>query len=600
MSRRISGVLSLLVLLAVLVSGCAGGGSSEPYAVSGRVVDTEGNGVEGVLLQFSGGQNGSATTDEDGIWQETLRGTTTITPGKVGWAFEPPKRIVKGPAENVDFLARPSQASSFADITIVDNFGYQYGGGHYPGGVIRPVTFIADGTVQVRAHEVFQEYPGGSGLYGVLHASSEVVISPEINGEQIAEQQIRGEGVVEFSFDQATSLYVSGTGAEVHLYAFPIPFYSWDNHVRDKMQLPVEYVTETLRGRYNGFIVAQAPHTFVFQEDIPFEDTVHKHACPLKPLDPEYSRYHSDVLPSVPSVHFLSDLPLVIQCSAPTIEDYGEEWIYSAQMTQRQYHHSYELWAISDDTSSPLQIVRQVLDRAAEHAEQNYLPPSIEIDKMMIYVLSGEIAEEMGSSRVTSDYAYEDFGFANIAAMILDPALSTPQLIDLLCWAYAQTLSFNCYAAGPLVPYTWFHRGITLRFSAEILESFGYSVPPLPPVSEEGYKYVDDMEKYLYVDWTDPHGKDLSEIAIVIDDNEIGRNFMAYLQEVYGDDALKDYLGAIAPVIRDEVIQTRYYGGVWYKHNITCWDTLKEVTSQDVFKNFKDWYDRRHGHGHAH
>lgn len=97
MSRRISGVLSLLVLLAVLVSGCAGGGSSEPYAVSGRVVDTEGNGVEGVLLQFSGGQNGSATTDEDGIWQETLRGTTTITPGKVGWAFEPPKRTVKGP-----------------------------------------------------------------------------------------------------------------------------------------------------------------------------------------------------------------------------------------------------------------------------------------------------------------------------------------------------------------------------------------------------------------------------------------------------------------------------------------------------------------------
>ena len=26
---------------------------------------------------------------------------------------------------------------------------------------------------------------------------------------------------------------------------------------------------------------------------------------------------------------------------------------------------------------------------------------------------------------------------------------------------------------------------------------------------------------------------------------------------------------------------------VCYKHNITCWDTLKEVTSQDVFKNSK-------------
>ena len=86
MSRRISGVLSLLVLLAVLVSGCAGGGSSEPYAVSGRVVDTEGNGVEGVLLQFSGGR--TAVLPQTRRHLAGPSGAHDHHSRQVGWAFD--------------------------------------------------------------------------------------------------------------------------------------------------------------------------------------------------------------------------------------------------------------------------------------------------------------------------------------------------------------------------------------------------------------------------------------------------------------------------------------------------------------------------------
>ena len=156
---------------------------------------------------------------------------------------------------------------------------------------------------------------------------------------------------------------------------------------------------------------------------------------------------------------------------------------------------------------------------------------------MMIYVLSEEIAEKWDLLKVTS--AYEDFSFANIAAMILDPALSTcshrSSLLG-LCRTLLQLLR-----PGPLVPYTWFpgnHSPLQRRDPGILRIQRASTLPFLRRLQ------VWTMKIPLRC-WTDPRQGPV-EIAIVIDDNEIGRNFMAYLQEVYGDDALKDYLGAIA------------------------------------------------------
>lgn len=78
-----------------------------------------------------------------------------------------------------------------------------------------------------------------------------------------------------------------------------------------------------------------------------------------------------------------------------------------------------------------------------------------------------------------------------------------------------------------------------------------------------GYKYVADMEKHLYVDWSNWQGGNIEESAICVDDYEIGLNFMVYLKEVYGDDVLKRYFAAIAPKMLEQVMSYGIYGAVW-------------------------------------
>ncbi len=104
-------VISLVLVLGIFVGGCeffdfldAVLEIEEPYNVSGEVLDQSGDGLEGVILSFSGGF-GTTTTDEDGWWGKTdLSGTVTITPAKDNWTFDPPHEVVDGEAYNVNFV----------------------------------------------------------------------------------------------------------------------------------------------------------------------------------------------------------------------------------------------------------------------------------------------------------------------------------------------------------------------------------------------------------------------------------------------------------------------------------------------------------------
>ena len=89
-------ILTALVLVALILIGCTGGGGSTPqtYFVYGKVTDGDGNGIPGVLLHFSSGF-GVAETDEDGKWSKGgLHGSVEITLEKDGWFFEP-KTVTK-------------------------------------------------------------------------------------------------------------------------------------------------------------------------------------------------------------------------------------------------------------------------------------------------------------------------------------------------------------------------------------------------------------------------------------------------------------------------------------------------------------------------
>jgi len=91
------------VFLAFIFAGCDGV-EPETYFVSGQVLDNKGVGIEGVMLNFSGGF-GTAETDENGKWSKPgLEGTVTITPVKEGWTFEPENLEVSAEAVDVDFV----------------------------------------------------------------------------------------------------------------------------------------------------------------------------------------------------------------------------------------------------------------------------------------------------------------------------------------------------------------------------------------------------------------------------------------------------------------------------------------------------------------
>lgn len=74
-----------------------------PYAVSGRVTDGLGNGVQGVTISFTGGF-GSVVTDASGNWSQSgLTAAATVTPSKQGWTFSPSSKSVSGAASDVSF-----------------------------------------------------------------------------------------------------------------------------------------------------------------------------------------------------------------------------------------------------------------------------------------------------------------------------------------------------------------------------------------------------------------------------------------------------------------------------------------------------------------
>ncbi len=74
------------------------------YAVSGIVLDADGNGLEGVTISFSE-DFGTVTTDVDGNWsKEGLFGTVTVTPTNVDWVFDPESIEVTEARDGIDFI----------------------------------------------------------------------------------------------------------------------------------------------------------------------------------------------------------------------------------------------------------------------------------------------------------------------------------------------------------------------------------------------------------------------------------------------------------------------------------------------------------------
>lgn len=101
MKRHITRLGFIVLLIAALaLAGCTIWGFGQ-YRVSGKVVDAQGNGIPGVILDFGAGF-GTAQTDDSGQWVKTsLKGEVTITPILEGWVFE--AKTVKKAGSDINF-----------------------------------------------------------------------------------------------------------------------------------------------------------------------------------------------------------------------------------------------------------------------------------------------------------------------------------------------------------------------------------------------------------------------------------------------------------------------------------------------------------------
>ena len=117
--RSFASLFVVVVAISLVLSGCFGGGSggdSTPYAASGRITDVQGNGVSGITVSFSGGTSSSTTTDAEGKWQASLKGTVKVEPW--GYQFEPPSKTVTASSSKADFVLVGNIETVIEQITV--------------------------------------------------------------------------------------------------------------------------------------------------------------------------------------------------------------------------------------------------------------------------------------------------------------------------------------------------------------------------------------------------------------------------------------------------------------------------------------------------
>jgi hypothetical protein len=103
--RKIGCSIIALMVLALSLTGCiGGGGGSKAYTASGKVVDGNGDGIDGVKILVTGGKSTTTVTTNGGKYALTgLTGICTLTPSLEGYTFEPNNREISKASTKVEF-----------------------------------------------------------------------------------------------------------------------------------------------------------------------------------------------------------------------------------------------------------------------------------------------------------------------------------------------------------------------------------------------------------------------------------------------------------------------------------------------------------------
>lgn len=118
MKRTRVGIL-LLVLGLVFATGCFGFLKKE-YTISGVVVDTDDDPIEGVEIVITGDTSAETETDAEGKWSAKVKGKVTVTPAHEDYEFEPKEVEVEKASSGVNFVGTHLALYSISGV-VVDN-----------------------------------------------------------------------------------------------------------------------------------------------------------------------------------------------------------------------------------------------------------------------------------------------------------------------------------------------------------------------------------------------------------------------------------------------------------------------------------------------
>jgi len=95
-----------------------------PYNIGGRITDSEGNLIEGVILEITGDANLTiAEFQENGDWEAEVKGNITVTPVHPEYNFEPTEYDVNQANPALDFVGTYLEPYTISG-QILNEFGY--------------------------------------------------------------------------------------------------------------------------------------------------------------------------------------------------------------------------------------------------------------------------------------------------------------------------------------------------------------------------------------------------------------------------------------------------------------------------------------------
>jgi hypothetical protein len=181
MRKTQSAIGAGLLLIALLISGCGGGGNTPSYSASGRVIDKNGDAMSGATVLFNG--IAGATSDALGQWNKAnLTGNVTVTVQKEGYIFFRTAsdgngfiaNNPAGPGSQTDIVFKGySEDDNFTAQGTIVNGGPDIGGGPVNGAGLADVA-------------LYYEYP-----VGMPHT-----VTTDSNGNWIIPEKLVGAVVV--------------------------------------------------------------------------------------------------------------------------------------------------------------------------------------------------------------------------------------------------------------------------------------------------------------------------------------------------------------------------------------------------------------------